>query len=92
LRREWDEELVADFVPTFRLVALLNDDTTEVGAVHLGAVYLAEAAGRPVAIRETHKLTGSFVSPADVERVADGLETWSWLTFAFLEARTVSRV
>ena len=41
--------------------ALLNDDTTEVGAVHLGAVYVADAAGRPVAIRETDKLTGSFV-------------------------------
>ena len=61
LRREWAEELVADFVPDFRLVGLLNDDTTEVGAVHLGAVYVADAAGRPVAIRETDKLTGSFV-------------------------------
>ena len=47
LRREWREELVADFEPAFRLVGLLNDDTTEVGAVHLGAVYVAEAAGRP---------------------------------------------
>jgi predicted NUDIX family phosphoesterase len=92
LHREWDEELVADFIPAFRLVALLNDDTTEVGAVHLGAVYLAEASGRPVAIRETHKLSGSFVSPVDVEAIADGLETWSQLTFEFLEARTASRV
>ena len=31
LRREWHEELVADFVPDFRLVGLLNDDTTDVG-------------------------------------------------------------
>ncbi len=45
LRREWSEEVVADFVPEFRLVALLNDDTTEVGAVHLGAVYVADADG-----------------------------------------------
>ncbi|MEA2610646.1 MAG: hypothetical protein QOG32_372, partial [Chloroflexota bacterium] len=29
LRREWDEELDADFVPSFRLVGLLNDDTTD---------------------------------------------------------------
>jgi predicted NUDIX family phosphoesterase len=56
LRREWAEELVADFEPAFRLIALLNDDTTPVGSVHLGAVYLADAGGRPVAIRETHKL------------------------------------
>ena len=60
LEREWREELVADFLPAFQLIGLLNDDTTEVGAVHLGAVYVADAAGRPVAIRETDKLTGVF--------------------------------
>ncbi len=87
LRREWDEELVADFVPTFRLVALINDDTTPVGAVHLGAVYLADAGGRPVAIRETDKLTGGFARAEDVEVVADRLETWSRLTFEFLQSR-----
>jgi predicted NUDIX family phosphoesterase len=84
LEREWREELVADFVPDFRLVGLLNDDTTDVGAVHLGAVYLADAAGRPVAIRETHKLTGAFAEPEAVAEVADRLETWSRLVFDFL--------
>ncbi len=87
LEREWHEELVAAFLPTFRLVALLNDDTTPVGAVHLGAVYVADADGRPVSIRETHKLTGEFVDPADVATVVDRMETWSRLTFEFLEAR-----
>jgi len=86
LRREWSEELVADFVPDFRLVALLNDDTTEVGAVHIGAVYIADAAGRAVAIRETVKLSGSFVDAAAVAAVIDRLETWSRLTFGFLAA------
>ena len=84
LRREWTEELVADFVPQFNLVALLNDDTTEVGSVHLGAVYLAEAAGRPVAIRETDKLTGAFEDASRVAAVADRLETWSRIVFEFL--------
>jgi predicted NUDIX family phosphoesterase len=85
LLREWTEELVADFVPEFRLVGLLNDDTTDVGRVHLGAVYLAEAGGRSVAIRETDKLSGAFASPAQVEEVADRLETWSRLAFEFVE-------
>jgi predicted NUDIX family phosphoesterase len=93
LEREWREELVADFVPTFRLVALLNDDTTEVGAVHLGAVYVAEAEGRPVAIRETDKLTGAFAEPDEVAAVTDRMETWSRLVFESLadEALTVGR-
>jgi predicted NUDIX family phosphoesterase len=86
LQREWAEEVVAEFVPDFRLVALLNDDTTDVGAVHLGAVYVADAAGRPVSIRETDKLTGAFVETPEVAAVADGLETWSRLAFEFLAA------
>jgi predicted NUDIX family phosphoesterase len=79
LRREWREELVADFEPAFAPVALLNDDTTEVGAVHLGVVFLTDAGGRPVAVRETHKLEGAFATSAEVAAVADRLESWSLL-------------
>lgn len=89
LRREWREELVADFEPDFRPVALLNDDTTEVGAVHLGIVYTADAARRPVGVRETHKLEGAFATPAEVATVLDGLETWSRLVFEALEGSAV---
>ncbi len=85
LVREWREELDADFVPDFTLVGLLNDDTTDVGSVHLGAVYLADAGGRSVAVRETDKLTGAFAEPSEVVRVADDLETWSRLVFEHLE-------
>jgi predicted NUDIX family phosphoesterase len=86
LRREWREELEADFEPEFAPIALLNDDTTDVGAVHLGVVFVAEAAGRPVAVRETDKLSGAFASPADVAAGVDHLETWSRIVFEALEA------
>lgn len=84
LRREWHEELVVDFVPGFRFVGLLNDDTTAVGAVHLGLVHEGDAAGRPVAIRETAKLSGAFASSAEVAAVEDRLETWSQIAFEWL--------
>jgi predicted NUDIX family phosphoesterase len=87
LRREWSEELVADFVPEFRFVGLLNDDTTPVGRVHLGAVFVADAAGRAVTIREIDKLSGAFATPAEVAAVAPDLETWSRLVFEHLEAQ-----
>jgi predicted NUDIX family phosphoesterase len=85
LRREWSEELAADFVPEFSFVGLLNDDTTAVGQVHLGAVFVADAAGRAVSIRETHKLSGAFATTAEVAAVAPDLESWSRLAFEFLE-------
>ncbi len=81
LRREWDEELAADFVPAFTPVGLLNDDTTPVGSVHLGIVYMADAAGRPVTIRETHKLEGAFAATDEVVMVREHMETWSQLVF-----------
>jgi predicted NUDIX family phosphoesterase len=85
LRREWAEEVEADFEPDFELVGLLNDDTTDVGRVHVGAVYVADAAGRSVAIRETDKLEGSFADAAAVAAVEDRLETWSALVFRHFE-------
>jgi predicted NUDIX family phosphoesterase len=84
LRREWAEEVVAGFVPEFSPVGLLNDDTTAVGAVHVGFVFTADAAGRPVSIRETDKLSGSFVTTAEVARHLEDLETWSRLAFEAL--------
>ncbi len=79
LAREWEEELAASFAPTFRPLGLLNDDDDPVGAVHLGVVYVAEALGRQVVVRETHKLRGSFATLAQVGAVRGGLETWSSL-------------
>lgn len=79
LEREWHEELDAGFVPPFEFVGLLNDDTVDVGVHHLGLVYLAEASGRPVGVRETDKLSGSFERIEVVRAVYDLMETWSQL-------------
>jgi predicted NUDIX family phosphoesterase len=81
LRREWSEEVAADFVPDFVPVGLLNDDTTPVGAVHVGVVFVADAAGRPVTIRETDKLAGSFATTEETAAVREAMETWSRLVF-----------
>ncbi|HYM83881.1 MAG TPA: NUDIX hydrolase [Candidatus Dormibacteraeota bacterium] len=86
LRREWTEEVDAPFVPDFRFVGLLNDDTTDVGRVHVGLVFEADAEGRAVRVRETDKLTGSFVDLEAVRDVYDGLETWSRLILTSLGA------
>ena len=87
LRREWSEELKADWAPTFRLVGMLNDDSNPVGAVHLGVVFAVEADGRPVEVREREKLTGAFVAPDAVRAAWERLETWSQLVAGALGLR-----
>jgi predicted NUDIX family phosphoesterase len=79
LRREWAEELDATWEPAFKLVGLLNDDSNPVGSVHLGVVFTVESAGRSVQVRELDKLSGRFVTRAQVRAAWDRLETWSQL-------------
>ena len=79
MRREFQEELDCPWEPEFQLLGVLNDDDDPVGRVHVGLVYQADAAGRPVAIRETLKLEGRFATLDDVESLRQRLETWSQL-------------
>jgi predicted NUDIX family phosphoesterase len=84
MRREWSEELIAEFEPAFRLVGFLNDDSNPVGSVHLGVVFTVEADGHAVSVREHEKLTGRFATTDEVLHAWERLETWSQLTFTAL--------
>jgi predicted NUDIX family phosphoesterase len=84
LRREWAEEIEADFTPDFEPIGVLNEEDAGVSSVHLGLVYSADANGRPVAIREHEKLSGAFADRAAVAAVADRLEGWSAILFNFM--------
>jgi predicted NUDIX family phosphoesterase len=79
LRREWAEELVAEWEPEFTLVGMLNDERNAVGSVHLGVVFTVETGGRPIDVRERDKLSGRMATLAEVRATRDRLETWSQL-------------
>jgi predicted NUDIX family phosphoesterase len=77
LRREWAEELIAEWEPRFRPVGLLNDDSNAVGSVHLGVVFEVDAAARGLLVRERDKLAGWWADAGELRAAADRLETWS---------------
>jgi predicted NUDIX family phosphoesterase len=79
LRREWAEELEADWDPEFELVGLLNDESNPVGAVHLGVVFSVDARGREVDVREHDKLVGAFAATDELAESWSRMETWSQL-------------
>ncbi len=89
LRREIAEELYVEGDWRARPVGLLNDDSTDVGSVHVGLVAIVSASGE-VSVRETDVLEGAFVSIAALRQMLaderDTFETWSALVLDQLDA------
>jgi predicted NUDIX family phosphoesterase len=82
LRRELCEELT---IGTFAAEAVgLIHTLGGVESVHTGILYRVQAASG-VTVRETDKLSGAFMSWAEVAVRAAGLEGWSLLALDFLK-------
>jgi predicted NUDIX family phosphoesterase len=77
LQRELSEELHIGTRYTQRPVALLNDDTTEVGRVHLGVVHVFECEGDDIRSAEDALMDLRFTCPDELARERNALETWS---------------
>ena len=79
VEREVNEEIKIDSPFEDRIVALLNDDTTEVGRVHLGIVHVFRLAEPKVQKREAMITNLSFLDPRELAARRENLETWSQL-------------
>lgn len=77
MNREIREEVFVGEEPRSSLAGLINDDSTPVGRVHLGLVYLAHLREPCVTVRETELMTGSFVPVAELDQHYPSMETWS---------------
>jgi predicted NUDIX family phosphoesterase len=77
VEREVNEEIKIETRFEDRIVALLNDDTTEVGRVHLGVVHVFRLAEPKVQKREAMITSMSFLTRDELVARRDTLETWS---------------
>ncbi|MBN2589903.1 MAG: NUDIX domain-containing protein [Sedimentisphaerales bacterium] len=77
VKREVEEEVIVETNHSDSIVALLNDESNEVGKVHLGIVHYWELNEPNVEKREQMITQMSFMSPEELEQVRDTLETWS---------------
>ena len=85
VEREVNEEIKIDTRFEDRIVGLLNDDSTEVGRVHLGIVHVFKLAEPKVEKREAMITNLGFVSADQVRARRDSLETWSQICVDALE-------
>ena len=77
VEREVNEEIKIDTQFEDRIVALLNDDTTEVGRVHLGIVHVFDLAQQKVEKREAMITNLAFLTRAELMARRESLESWS---------------
>lgn len=86
VEREVNEEIKIDSPFEDRIVALLNDDTTEVGSVHLGIVHVFKLAEQKIEKREA-MITGlTFLRKEELLARRQTMETWSQICLDSLES------
>ena len=85
VRREVEEELILQGGYQNHIRALLNDDSTEVGRVHLGIVHVFELDSPQVTKREAVITQLGFLTPDELRARRDRLETWSQICLDGLE-------
>jgi predicted NUDIX family phosphoesterase len=77
VEREVNEEVQIETPFEDRIVALLNDDTTEVGRVHLGVVHVFRLQEAKVQKREAMITSLAFLTKSELLERRETLETWS---------------
>ncbi|HEX6985105.1 MAG TPA: phosphoesterase [Planctomycetaceae bacterium] len=77
MRREIAEEVEVGSAFRESVLGLINDDTTEVGRVHLGVVHVFDLDEPRVSPREESIAEVAFARPADLAASAAEFETWS---------------
>jgi predicted NUDIX family phosphoesterase len=85
VEREVNEEIKIGTQFEDRIVALLNDDTTEVGRVHLGIVHIFHLEEQKVEKREAMITNLGFLTRAELMACRDSLETWSQICLDSLD-------
>jgi predicted NUDIX family phosphoesterase len=77
LHRELNEEVVLNTAFTERCIGLINDDSTEVGSVHLGIVHRFDVAEAKVTANEKELIESGFMPIDELRQHRDQLESWS---------------
>lgn len=85
VEREITEELVLKGQHTQRVIGLINDDSNEVGQVHLGVVHLFDLDNDDVISNEDAIQDLHFATLDELAAAADNLETWSSICVKHLQ-------
>jgi predicted NUDIX family phosphoesterase len=72
-----EEEVAVPRGYTHKVVALLNDDLTAVGRVHLGVIHILRSPSAEVSKREGVITESGFRTVSELKAMYERMETWS---------------
>jgi len=85
IEREINEELIINCDYNNLPIALINDDSNDVGQVHLGVVHLFDLESDQVEAGEANIENLEFLTSDDLLREKDNLESWSQICVDHLD-------
>src|SRR5436309_10503626 len=85
MRRELMEEVAIDEVKE-AAVAVINDDSTEVGYVHFGVVHIMHLADETIVGRRSGIVAPEFISSSEAAKDLSAYESWSRLCLENLDS------
>ncbi len=86
MQRELDEEVVIDTEYKDACVGLINDDSNDVGRVHLGIVHVLDVESPNVSPREVDLVNAGFQPLQELVAAIDQFESWSQICLRWLDA------
>ena len=89
--RELHEEVVLRTTFAEQCIGLINDDSTEVGSVHLGIVHRLDVAEPNVFSNEADLIESGFMPLRELRNYKDQMESWSAISLDALVSDTRDR-
>ena len=86
LWRELKEEVGIDPSNNIKLLGFINDDSNDVGKVHLGIVHLYQLETSDLESKELNLTDCKFSSISKIKEEEESFETWSRLLIPFLKS------
>ncbi len=88
LIRELSEEVDIRCGYSLSFLGLINDNSSEVSAVHIGVCYLVKLSGKMCFVKETEKMSGFWIQRSELASYYDKLEGWSKILANSIEQKS----
>ena len=82
-QREFNEEITYADASSYTFLGILNDDSNEVGSVHLGVIILLKGASDKIAVRSELK-SGQLLTLEECKTYYPQMESWTQKVFDML--------